>query len=330
MTVKNPIVGVLGNAFLLLLGNFTPPVFPFAGWWNDHALSALPHFLTAPMIENFYNGFLWLGELPTEDWAGIGFGLSVLLAVSVGAGLLKSKSDSSSETARATVAVPARRDIVRALVLAGSWVALLAYCAKAGMAEPERLIAPYYPLLLPLLLIGRAQAEIVRRSWWRVLAGVVVILAFFVLIVSPDRPLWPAQTLLSRLAGHYPDNHLVSRARAVYAVYSERSDPLANVRAFLPPEVRVVGFIGTEDDCDISFWLPFGSRRVEHFLLNDPPEQLRQKGVEYVVVNGATVHPGGVTVEDWMNKTGAKVIGKTNDTLKVSEGERTWMIVKIN
>jgi len=35
------------------------------------------------MIANFEPGFLWLGELPTEDWSGIGFGLSVLLAVSV-------------------------------------------------------------------------------------------------------------------------------------------------------------------------------------------------------------------------------------------------------
>ena len=83
MDMKNPLVGVWGNALLLLLDNFAPPLFPFAGWWNAHALALLPHFISAPMIANFEPGFLWLGELPTEDWAGIGFGLSVLLAVSV-------------------------------------------------------------------------------------------------------------------------------------------------------------------------------------------------------------------------------------------------------
>ena len=80
MVMKNPLVGVWGNALLWLLDNFTPPLFPFAGWWNAHALALLPHFISGPMTANFEQGFLWLGELPTEDWAGIGFGLSALLA----------------------------------------------------------------------------------------------------------------------------------------------------------------------------------------------------------------------------------------------------------
>ena len=35
------------------------------------------------MDGEFRGGILVLGEMPTEDWAGMGFGLSVLLAVSV-------------------------------------------------------------------------------------------------------------------------------------------------------------------------------------------------------------------------------------------------------
>lgn len=324
MTVKDPFVGVWGNTFLLLLDNFAPPLFPFAGWWNAHAFAIVPHFVTTPMLHNFYSGFLWLGELPTEDWAGLGFGLSVLLAVSVIASFCKTQSSFGAAS------MPSRADFTRKLVLLAPWVALLAYCAKAGMIAPDRLIAPYYPLLLPLLLTGRRQSEIVRQRWWRMAAGAVIFLALIVLVISPDRPLWPAQTLLGRLAARYPENHLVSRAQEVYAIYVKRSDPLANVRALLPQDVKVVGFIAGEDDCDISFWIPFGSRRVEHFLLKDPPDQLRKKGVKYVVVNGATVLPGGVTVADWMKKTGAEVIGETNDTLKVSEGEQTWMVVRIN
>ena len=154
------------------------------------------------------------------------------------------------------------------------WLALLAFCMKSGMVTPNRLIAPYYPLLLPLLLIGAGQSQIVRRCWWRALAGGVLILAFVVLILTPDRPLWPAQTILSRLAARHPDQHLISRALDVYTVYAKRSDPLADVRDLLPKDVQTVGFIGAEDDCDISLWLPLGSRRVEHFRLSDPPEQI--------------------------------------------------------
>ncbi|HXB58709.1 MAG TPA: hypothetical protein VNU95_04055, partial [Candidatus Acidoferrales bacterium] len=43
MNMKNPLVGIWGNSFLLVLDNFTPPLFPFATWWNNHALTVLPH-----------------------------------------------------------------------------------------------------------------------------------------------------------------------------------------------------------------------------------------------------------------------------------------------
>ena len=333
MAMKNPAVGVWGNTLLVLLSNFTPPLFPFAGWWNAHALAAMPHLISTPMMANFEPGFLWLGELPTEDWVGIGFGLSMLLAVSVVAnfrGRAGSPLPATGNEARRT-----RSDAphpfstnFRRLILIAPWIALLAYAMKSGMVTPARLIAPYYPLLLPLLLTGAGQSQIVRRRWWRVLTGGVLMLAFAVLILTPDRPLWPAQTVLSGLAARHPDSHLISRARDVYTVYAKRSDPLADVRALLPPEVKAVGFIGAEDDCDISLWLPLGSRRVEHFLLSDPPEQFRQEQIEYVVVGGLNLQLRGMTLDTWLQKTGAELVASTNATLKVSEGPQPWHVVR--
>jgi len=333
MDMKNPLVGVWGNALLLLLDNFTPPLFPFAGWWNEHALAALPHFISGPMLVNFEPGFLWLGELPTEDWAGIGFGLSVLLAVSVAAAFV---------IRRAPHPVPlpigwgegGRRpgeeilDKFRRFILIAPWLALLAYTMKSGMNGPARLIAPYYPLLLPLLLVGAGQSQIVRRAWWRALTGGVLFLALVVLVLTPDRPLWPARTILSGLAGRHPDQHLISRALDVYAVYARRSDPLANVRPLLPPDAKAVGFIGAEDDCDISLWLPLGSRRVEHFLLSDPPGRFRQEHIEYVVVGGLNLQLRGTMLDAWLQKTGAELVASTNATLKVSEGPQPWFVVR--
>ena len=320
MDMKNPLVGIWGNAFLILLDNFAPPLFPFAGWWNQHALAALPHFISAPMTANFEPGFLWLGELPTEDWAGIGFGISLLLAVSVARNI-----HSSANPARtAAFCFPPF-----AFVLLAPWIALLAFCLKSGMVTPGRLVAPYYPLLLPALLIGAGQSHIVRRRWWQALAGGSVILALVVLALSPDRPLWPAQSVLSRLTAQHPDRHLISRALNVYAVYATRPDPLAGVRALLPKDVKAVGFIGAEDDCDISFWLPLGSRRVEHFLLSDPPERFRQAGIEYAVVGGLNLQLRGTTLDAWLQKTGAQLVARTNATLKVSERPQEWFVVRL-
>jgi len=337
MDMKNPAVGVWGNAVLLLLDNFTPPLFPFAGWWNAHALAALPHFISAPMIANFEPGFLWLGELPTEDWAGIGFGLSVLLAGSVVAVFFQHRTSNiehrtSNEMAGHPVNIGCSALDVECwmfpLLRLTPWLALLAYTMKSGMVTPGRLIAPYYILLLPLLLVGARQSQIVRRAWWRILTAGVLILAFVVLVLTPDRPLWPAQTILSKLAAKHPNQHLISRARDVYAVYAKRSDPLADVRDLLRKDVQTVGFIGAEDDSDISLWLPLGSRRVEHFLLSDPPERFRQEHIEYVVVGGLNLQLRRTTLDAWLQKSGAELVVSTNATLKVSEGPQQWFVVR--
>ena len=216
----------------------------------------------------------------------------------------------------------------RRLILIAPWIALLAYSMKSGMNTPARLIAPYYPLLLPLLLTGAGQSHVVRRVWWRALATGVVVLAFVVLVLTPDRPLWPAKTILSKLHSRHPNQHLISRALDVYTVYSNRSDPLADVRALLPPEIKAVGFIGAEDDCDISLWLPLGSRRVEHFQLSDPPERFHQEQIEYVVVGGLNLQLRGTTLDAWLQKIGAEVVSATNATQKVSEGPQQWFVVR--
>ena len=322
MNMKNPVVGVWGNALLLLLNNFVPPLFPPAGWWNQHALSLLPHFLVAPMMANFEPGFQILPELPTEDWAGIGFGLSLLLLISVPASFLIGRS--TKRNLKPSPLIPAK---LCRWVLIAPWFALLAYGMKSGMVTPQRIIAPYYPLLLPLLLTGAGQSQIIRRCWWRMMVGGGLVLALVVLVLSPDRPLWPAKTILSEALARRPDQRLIARALKVYTVYSERSDALAGVRGLLPSDITVVGFIGTEDDSDISLWRPFGERRVEHFFLTDPPEQIRQH-VQYVVVGGFNLKGHNTTLDAWLQASGAELVATTNATLKVTEGLQPWYVVR--
>jgi len=320
MKMKNPFVGIWGNTFIFLLDNFTPPLFPFAEWWNHHAVSVLPHFISAPITANFEKDSLALGELPTEDWTGIGLGLSLLIAVTIGSNLFCRRDSSSAPSLSA----------FRIFILAAPWLALLAYCAKSGMNTGSRLIAPYYALLLPLLLIGGATPKIIRTGWWRVLVYLNMFLALLVLVLTPDRPLWPAKTILSGLAARHPHSHSLARAFEVYSVYAKRPDPLADVRALLPPDVKTVGFLGAEDDCDFSFWLPLGSRRVEPFLLSDPPQRFRELGVQYAVVGKVNLDLRRTTLDDWLKKTGAQLIATTNATQKVAEGSQPWYVVRFN
>ena len=319
MDMKHPLVGIWGNTLIFLLDNFVPPFFPAAAWWNHHALSILPKGIVAPMVANFEDGFHMLWELPTEDWVGIGFGVSVLVAVSVVAGLFVGRNRANQPSS----------DGWRGLLLLAPWGSLLAFCMKSGMVTGARLISPYYPLLWPLLLAIGDQSKVVRSRWWRTLAAGVMLLAIPVLVVTPGRPLWPAQTILSRLHAARPENRLIDRALKVYSVYDIRSDPLAPVRALLPPDVKVVGFLGTEDDPDYSLWRPFGTRRVEQILPSDSGERLRRHGIHYAVVSGFLLNAEGITVNEWAARVGAELVATSTNTIKVSQGPQPWYVVRI-
>ena len=361
MDMKNPIVGIWGNCLVLAVKNFIPPFFPLAGWWNQSFLKVLPHAISGPLVANFEQGFFGVGELPTEDGAGIGFGLSLLVVVSVlaawrggaasvGKPEIRNPNFATSQDLRKTAPGGSHRNrpaftsilkggnesgcgftvpvALRRCVLVVPWVSLLAYCIKSGMSDGPRLISPYYPLLLPSLLVGARQTEIVRRRWWRSIAVGVMMLAFPVIILTPGRPLWPAYTVLEKLHAKKPGQRLIARALNVYGVYGQRSDPLANVRALLPSKLTLVGFMGAGDDIDISLWRPYGSRRVEHILVSDSLEDIRRRHIEYAVVGGFNLALEHTTLEAWQKQTGAQVIAKATATQTVTQGPQSWYVVR--
>lgn len=373
MDMKSPVVGVWGNG-LLFLKNFVPPFFPFAGWWNQSALTVLPRAVVMPMVANFEQGFHVIGEMPTEDGTGIGFGLSVLVLAAVLARLrrgdgvpparvepqgesgfqprqelggaptfLSAASRGGQSAVRGLAdknagAPPGSEPLANGgvprwlarLVLLAPWGSLLAYCLKSGIVDAPRLISPYYPLLLPSLLLGVRQAEIVRRRWWRVMTGAVLLLAIPVVVLIPGRPLWPARTALSRLLSLKPGQRLVARALSVYGVYGDRWDSLAEVRALLPKAVEVVGFMGDGDDIDISLWRPFLSRRVEHILLEDTPGQIRQRHIQYAVVSGGHLKANAVPLAAWLDRTGAEWVATVTATQTLTQGPQPWYLVRLN
>jgi hypothetical protein len=348
MDLRNPWVGLWGNALLLLLDNFVPPFFPGAGWWNQSGLSVLPRALVDPLVANFENGFHQIKELQTEDWVGLGLGLSVLIAVSFFASLAvrrrlepaQPEAQRAGPEAVVVRANPPARDprlgqldgvppLVRWGALLGAWVSLVAFCLKSGMSNGARIITPYYPLLVPLLVVGRGHREVVRRVWWRRLVAGVVGLAAILLVVTPGRPLWPVQTVLSKALALHPGARLLSRAQNVYAVYAERSDPLANVRALLPPGVAVVGFLADADDSDISLWRPYFQRRVRPVLLEDPPAEILRRQIRYIVVGEAFLAFRHTTLAQWQQRVGAELVATTTATLKAAQGPQEWYLVRM-
>src|SRR5207244_1923403 len=77
----SPFVAVAVNSLNLGVENLQPPVFPLAGWWNEHAYKLLPQGSLVAMKQCFEPGAaqFWTMELQFEIVAGLGLGISLLL-----------------------------------------------------------------------------------------------------------------------------------------------------------------------------------------------------------------------------------------------------------
>jgi len=315
------VLRVANNSVLLVLQNFAPPVFPAAGAWNRAVKEHMPAALHDRLARGFEaGGAEWsLSELQWEVNAGMGLGLSLLLLAGFVAGW----------KGRRQHPPPPHRTPHRLWVLGGMVVAFLAYLAGMGMSGVGRVAAPYYPVILCVALLPACHAAVIRRRWWRGLVFCVLLLALAILCINPPRPLWPAETVLGRMAKQGQPSRTVSLAAETYAVNRARSDALGPLREAIPAGVKTIGLV-TFDDPETSLWRPFGSRTIEHVTPADSAETLRTRGVEYVVVNSFIFNQRfGMTFDGWLARINGTFIKTIPLTLKASIGSQDWHIVAI-
>ena len=281
----------------------------------DHLI---PSTLAIRLQENFEpdGARLKIPEMQMEESAGLGFGVSALFLVSVMAVVFARQKKSAAGDSLWLVCV--------------RWapvVSLLAVMTQSNLSGIARILTPYYLLLLPPLLACGGHEALVKKSWWRASAFAVFLLAAGLLVISPPRPLFPVQTILKNI--HLPDGRLFTRIKEVYSVYGQRNDGFAPARKILPPGLNVLGMV-TFDDPETSLWRPFGSRRIEHVCPQDTPADLKQRGIEYILVsnNAFNIYFNG-SFDEWCRRMNAQVVQTIPLTLRASAGPRDWHLIKL-
>ncbi len=319
--MTKPFYGLIGNSTQLIMQNFVPPFFPWAGYWNSHLDILSPHWLTH-IFTYFENGSLRLGELPVEEGSGVGLGVAALVVIAAIYGVIyaaRNKSESRGKTSGFLL-----------LLMLLPFVALSAYMMKSGLSAASRIVAPYYCLLLPVFLCSGGQTALVSKRWWRSLVILSFLVAAVVVILTPARPLWPAVSAMRKMHQLFPNSSMVARAERVYSTYAGRSDTLGPVRALVPPEEKIVGIVSDMDDPLASLWKPYGRRRLIVVLPEDSLAELKQKGMRYIVIS-----PYGVgvlfnqTAEQWAGQANADIVGQVSLDRKATSGREVWTVVKL-
>jgi hypothetical protein len=304
---ESPFWGVVGNAFVLTWQNLQPPIFPWYDRWN----AALYHFRQGDFGAHF-NGFEQFGvatRAVAEQNAALGLAVTLLLIVSVAVALWIRRAPGYAAAGRAG----SRTEwLLRVL----PWGLLLVFMAQVGSWNSGRYLAPYYPLLCPLVLAGRGHSELVRTRWWRSLALLAMLMTFGLIAVSRQRPVWPAQALTSFLQARFPHSHAVEKIRNAYGFFRECREAVDPLRALLPATETQVGYATHRGHLEVPLWLPVGSRRVTRVLKDDSPGWVRQLGIRYVILDHSGLEHAGVSVEQWLQKFGADVVGTANYRLQ--------------
>ena len=259
MNLSSPSAALLGNSLMLGYYSVQPPLLFSPSKINNLTISLVPAKVKVWLLERFPRFELKMGEIPMEESAGLGLGLTACLALWIFKGQ------------RTPISLPILRGQPWFFLGMAGLGSLLFYMAKMGSESTARLLLPYHPFLL-LLVLGfyRFPKQPIPKIRWVFLF--FASWAIVPLVLSPARPLFPVQKLLTSIG----DNPRFTRVCDVYQAYRQRSncwDPILNI---LPPDIKTIGFFSHGDDLEAPLWRPFGQRKIisrgeKDITLSGPP-----------------------------------------------------------
>lgn len=295
--------GMLGGAFSILLHNAVPPVFPFAGKWNALMATFVSTEAGRPFRQDA--GFALLQTLIGEHTASMGAGIVLLLV----AGHVAARRVRGRECRGAA-------DWSLRLIRWMPFVAVFVFLAKSNVSFGPRYVAPYYPFFLPILLAHCGMNSVVRRRWWVRAAVAVNLVTIGLLLLSRQRPMWPALSLSDWLKNSPTASPRVQKIADSFAlIHRTRLRVFPAIQRAIPPDERVIGYAaGNHSYLEYPLWLPIGSRKVSRVSASDTPESVRARGIRHVLVDPSVLEFASgesyikVPVEDWLKKYRATII----------------------
>lgn len=317
LQVKSPAAGLFGNGLLLLQQSLMPPLLPGAhqvdAWLNHSMPGSWRDMLTEKFPRYYLNR---LNELPQEEIAGLGLGITILLLGSIVVSMFGYFRHRTLPKMSA--------------VGLAAWFAVLFFMSKLGSEASARLLLPYYPLaIIPILLLS-VQERLLRIRIWKFLTVLAALSVLPAVILSPTRPLFPAATVSQWLRRHFPDQPAVQRMASVYLAYAHRNDALSPLRDSLPEGVLKIGFLAGGNDTDYSLWRPFGMRTVEYLKTGTDQNIKIPDDIEWLVIKRETWQQTfTVPLETWAARHDAHITVSVPIVTLVSWGDQSWCVLHV-
>jgi len=321
-------VAFLGNGILVAVQNFLPPLVPNPAALEGLVHGAIPSALLGRLSQFFEGRFdLGIGELVTEERAGLGFGVSWLLVFLLFGVAIRGLRHRAGDSGWKRF----RWGVFGAVILT-----LGIILAKSFLSPVSRYLAVFYPVLAAGVGCLPGVSAGMRTHLWKWLCGLAYATTFFVVIATPARPLLPLEPLfgLARKAELPPT--LLERARNVYDVYGIRAHCMDPVLALLPPGERTVGFLHGSDEPHAALWKPYGSRRVVDVASMADLPRLRKGGVRFFVASSSGLEerqgvggPRNVPLADILKQPGIRVVGQVEVPVRAGRDQALYVVFEM-
>lgn len=309
MRVTEPLRGLVGNVVSLITGSLEMPVLPFSRPWNQ-ALDLWES--TSGWVSWVREGFprfsvMIGGEIPAEEYSGIGVGVTTLLFLSY------QSRNSPLSLKRITKDAATLRE--QRAFMAAMLVAVGVFMIKMGSELTARMLIPYSPLLFAVVLMHVRRVSHLR-AYCLIFPAMCVLPG---LIFTPNRPLVNGQALASLPFVSAP---LRERMNTVYQTYSKRSDALGELRDALPNHVSTVGFGGFADSTPLALFRPYGTRKVYEITTGNPTP-----GTAVVITDEGMRLRLGMNVNQYIEKYHMKILSQSNIRSKIGTGYESWYVL---
>lgn len=260
------------------------------------------------------------GEMQVEDQAGVGLGITacILLMVALRYWVGASRPD---------LVITAKKRFLP--IFLGTLVALGAFLARFGNEGAPRYLTPYYPLLIAgLLILLGLNGAVIRFRACKILACIVMCMAIPLILLSPQRPLFPTKIAVQLLAKVSPAS--AARMQVVYEIYGTRNNSLEYLLAAIPKTETSVGFIQTGDLPEAVLWLPYGSRHIVDVEPAETIDQLKAAHISYIIVDDeAVTYKYHTTLDMVIQKWLAAIVLEKHLTLWASRDPEPWHVIKL-
>jgi hypothetical protein len=318
-TVANPTVGIVGNLILLGIQNSAPPVWPFVYQTTDFVRSSLPKPFVVSLSKSFEGGFqdLAIRELPQEEGAGLGLGLTILSFLALFAAI-------GTRPWKITPPSPAL-----GIAWLATLVSILIYSSKMAIGCPARIILPALMFLIVGFSVLPNQCWLVRSRLWRWSAFFALASSILVLILTPSRPLVPHGIMVKLAQKLSLPLSLNKRIFNVYETYGRRARAFSPLLIAVSPGTRVLGYTGGVA-LEAALWKPYG----DHSIIFVPPADLLKNPQcphpELLIASAYTIKKStGLEPLEWIRKTGASILAQKEIIFLVRNGPELFYLLKL-